>query len=380
MALQFWALVASANAFLGSLQDKVEVAKQLWVFLNLFPDWLNYQKQVGEKEKALIREMESLCSVEQDNLDTLRNEELQPGKKRKREVETWFRNVEAKKNEVDRIRQQIVTTKYLWRPLLNNPLEKTIEEVKDLFQHGKSFDGLVTHDPTSKVPLLTSNLVGRGSTLETFREWLNDDNVSRIGIYGKVGVGKTALLTVIHNQILEGNNPFERIYLITVAEPDISKLQDAIASQVKLDLSDEEDRRKRAARLHRALTLRTKCIIILDDIAESFALDDVGIPNEGDGCKLILSTQTMRVCQRMDCHQTLEIEPLSEEEALALFKEKLSLRRELEPEIEQVMELIVKECRGLPSTIIEQARGLIGEHEINEWRDALEELKKSMIR
>ncbi|KAL5548198.1 hypothetical protein UlMin_003429 [Ulmus minor] len=357
MALQFWALVASANAFLGSVQDKVEVAKQLWVFLNLFPDWLNYQKQVGEKEKALIREMESLCSVEQDNLDTLRNEELQPGKKRKREVETWFRNVEAKKNEVDRIRQQIVTTKYLWRPLLNNPLEKMIEEVKDLFQHGKSLDGLVTHDPTSKQPLLTSKLVGRDSNLETVWEWLNDVNVSRIGIYGEVGVGKTALLP-----------------------PDISKLQDAIASQVKLDLSHEEDRRRRAARLHKALTLRTKRIIILDDIAESFALDDVGIPNEGDGCKLILSTQTLRVCQRMDCHQTLEIKPLSYEEALALFKEKISLRRELEPEIEQVMELIVKECKGLPSTIIEQARDLIGVHEINEWIDALEELKKSMIR
>ncbi|KAL5537633.1 hypothetical protein UlMin_043583 [Ulmus minor] len=375
MALQFWALLALANKFLGSVRDNVEVAKQLWEFLKLFPDWLNYQRQVGEKERTLIREMESLCSVRQDNLDTLRNEELQPGKKRKREVETWLRNVERKKNEVQEMEREIVVTQYLWRPFLNNRLEKKIEEVKDLSQHGKSFDGLVMHDPTSKELLLTSKLVGQDSNLKTVWEWLNDVNVSRIGIYGQVGVGKTALLTVIHNKILEGNNPFERVYWITVAEPDIYKLQDAIASQVKLDLSDEEDWRKRAGRLYKALTLRTNCIIILDDIAKSFALDEVGIPNEGDGCKLILSTQTLKVCQRMDCHETCEIKPLSDEEALALFKEKLSRRRvEHEPEIERVMELIVKECKGLPSMIIKQAQELRGVYDINEWRVALDEL------
>ena len=371
--LGVWECLSLGTWLIGTVNEKVELAKQIWAYLQLFPEWRNYLKELDEKIKTLKRKQEVLSSREDDINETLKVEEFKQVKKRKREVDAWLRNVERKKEDVRSIVQEITETKYFLRPWLGSHIDRNLQEVQELWEQGQFSEGLVLDvTPSSKEPLVTQSLVGQSSNLETICDWLNDSNVSRIGVYGKKGVGKTAILTHIQNRLSEKNSSFEHVYWVRVPEkPSIHKLQDVIAKQIGLSLSDE-DKIIRAAKLHRALTLRKNCVIILDGVWKPF-MDEVGIPSQKSDCRMILSTQTLRDCKRMACQKTLEIKPLSHEEAMELFKNKLSSSDPLGPEIEDIMDQIVKECQGLPFWIVSEAERLRGVDDISEWRNALAE-------
>ncbi|GMN65411.1 hypothetical protein TIFTF001_034479 [Ficus carica] len=374
MGFEFLALVTVMTQFAGTVQAKIEHAKKICEFLKLFPVWLNYIKEQDEKLKTLKRKLDTLCSLQEDVREELTAAEIQPGKKRKREVETWLKDVDAKKTDIRKIEEEVRYKRYLQWPLLDSSIERNLQEVKDLHKKGKFSEGLVLDvHSTSKEPLLTQKLVGRGSNLGEISKWLNDPSVSRIGVYGVKGVGKTALLTHIQNALAK-NSSFEHVYWVSVTDqPGIQKLQDTIARQIGLNLSDEEDKIIRASKLHNALTKRGNFVIILDGVGRLF-IDEVGIPNERKGCKLLLSTLSLRQCQRMNCQETHEIKPLSHEQALELFKQKLSNRNSIGPEIEQIAQQIVEECKGLPLWILNVADRLRGVDDINEWSNALTEV------
>ncbi|XP_039170251.1 probable disease resistance protein At4g27220 [Eucalyptus grandis] len=97
------------------------------------------------------------------------------------------------------------------------------------------------------------------------------------------------------------------------------------------------------------LSKRGKSVLIFDDVWEHFDLDEVGIPVEADGLKLVLTTRSFE-----------ELGP----EALSL-------------EIEAVTKLIVEECAGLPLGIVMMARTMRGVSDLFEWKDILERLKES---
>ncbi|KAL9344248.1 hypothetical protein Peur_061923 [Populus x canadensis] len=201
---------------------------------------------------------------------------------------------------------------------------------------------------------------------------------SSIGIYGMGGVGKTTLLTHIYNQLLQEPGTFPHVHWITVSQDfSVSKLQNLIAEDIHLDLSNEDNERKRAAKLSKALIEKQRWVLILDDLWDCFDYNKVGIPIKVKGCKLILTTRSFGVCQRMFCQKTIKVEPLSMEEAWALFMKVLGC---IPPEVEEIARSIASECAGLPLGIITMAGTMRGVDDRCEWRNALEDLKQSRIR
>ena len=75
----------------------------------------------------------------------------------------------------------------------------------------------------------------------------------------------------------------------------------------------------RAGELWTALSVIQNHVIILDD----FHPEKVGISRRTNGCKLILTTRSLDICNRMDCQRIIKVEPLSEGEAWNLFIDKL---------------------------------------------------------
>lgn len=378
-------LALSFGIHFFDLPEKVEKVRDIWRFIGEFPEWLNYHKLLDDRVKTLNRKWDNLSALEEDVKTDLKHAELQPGKKRKREVENWFRDVQSKKNDVESVEQQIRGGRLFLRPWLERQVERTIREVDELYDRGKFPEGvLLDAHITSKEPLPTSMLVGHISTtiIQRVWQWLDGDQGSRIGIHGAKGVGKTAIMTHIHNRILESSSTFEHVYWISGSQySDIYELQEEIAKQVGIDSLNEKDTRKRAAKLFGALKRSKKSVLILDDISKQLKPDEIGIPDEAGACKLILSAQSARVCCMMGCQETIEVEPLSYEEAVTLFKEKVHLRNDLVPEFEDLMELIVKECEGLPHFIIDVAEKLRGVNDSHEWNDALtkaREFKKGL--
>ncbi|KAJ6854506.1 disease resistance protein [Populus alba x Populus x berolinensis] len=229
--------------------------------------------------------------------------------------------------------------------------------------------------------LPTRKMVGQAfeEQKKTISSLLMRNEVSSIGIYGMGGVGKTALVTHIHNQLLERRDT--HVYWITVSQDtSINRLQTSLARRIGLDLSSEDEELHRAVALKKELMKKQKWVLILDDLWKAFDLQKLGVPDQVEGCKLILTTRSAKVCQQMKTKHTIKVQPISEREAWTLFIETLGHDIALSPEVKRIAVEVVRECAGLPLGIITMAGSLRGVDELYEWRNTLNKLKESKCR
>uniref|UniRef100_A0A6N2KQJ0 NB-ARC domain-containing protein n=1 Tax=Salix viminalis TaxID=40686 RepID=A0A6N2KQJ0_SALVM len=170
------------------------------------------------------------------------------------------------------------------------------------------------------------------------------------------GVGKTALVTHLYNQLLRIPKTLN-VYWITVSkDTSINRLQSSFAKRIGLDLSNEDDEMHRVVLLKEKLMKKQhKWVLILDDLWKAFDLQKLGIPDQAEGCKLILTTRSKKICQQMKTQHTIKVQPISEEEARTLFIERLGCYVTLSPEVKRIAVDVVRECAGLPLGIITMA-------------------------
>ncbi|KAK3423678.1 hypothetical protein EUGRSUZ_F00540 [Eucalyptus grandis] len=295
-------------------------------------------------------------------------------KKQRVEVKNWLADVEKLRKDFHSIE---ATSEDCLPP--HQQVDILMLEVEDLMEHGQFPKGLFMARETKVNKLLERKLVGEAIQRNTTKilEYLVGNQISRLGIYGMGGVGKTTLMVHIHNRLLE-KAYYGSVLWITVSQDfNTKKLQDDIWEALCLGTLQEKDVRKRAAKLSNHLTERGKCTIILDDVWERFDLEEVGIPIKADGLKLVLTTRSFEVCRQMHCQKKMKIESLSQEEAESLFFEELGSEVTLNLEIKAIVKSIVKECAGLPLGVIMMAAGMRGVTDVFEWKDCLVKLKES---
>ncbi|XP_020223490.1 probable disease resistance protein At4g27220 [Cajanus cajan] len=351
---------------------------------SLILDLLSGFNIFNDNVRGLEMKLEELCSLEYDINKELKFAELQQGKKRKREVENWLRNVQRKKIEVYGIVQELRDGGVLRHLKLTVQVKKLTGQVTDLVKSGRFPKGLVGCAQESRgYAFLTTKLAGAmfRKNVGKIWDWLMNDGVLIIGVYGMGGVGKTSMLMHIHNMLLKSVTNFDNVFWVTLSQSSsIHKLQCDVAKIVGLDISKENDEKKRAARLSWSLMRRKRCVLFLDDVWNHFPLEKVGIPVRAEGLKLVLTSRSLDVCRRMNCQNSVKVEPLSKEEAWRLFVDNLGQHTTLSPEVTKVARSVAKECAGLPLAVITMARSMRGVEEICEWRHALEELRNTEIR
>ncbi|KAJ6886924.1 disease resistance protein [Populus alba x Populus x berolinensis] len=226
--------------------------------------------------------------------------------------------------------------------------------------------------------LLTTVPVGQAFQRNTDEicSLLKKEQVLTIGVCGRGGMGKTTLVIHIRNLLLKTPNSFHHIFLITVTQDfSIYKLQNLIAKNIDLDLSNEKDEKSRAAKLSKAFLTKQKSVLILDNLRNHFDVEKVGIPIRGNKCKLIFTTRSLDVCERMGCPEYMvNVEPLSEEEAWSLFAEELG---NYDDKVEHLAKCLASECAGFPLGIKTTARSMRGVEDVHAWRKTLQELEES---
>ncbi|KAI6687400.1 hypothetical protein NL676_024228 [Syzygium grande] len=314
---------------------------------------------VGEYMPTLKRKLEELSSRVAADLD-----ELETWCRKSKRIKDWSM-VRAFQEGKSVFAQQV------------ERVDDSSKEVEDILGHYCFQKGLTTHAAGRRKssPLVTTELVGKQSeeTITKICDYLMEDEIFIIGVYGMGGVGKTAILMHVHNRVLE-NSAFNDVFWVTVPQEfSFYELQDEIANAVGLDnLSKDKDVKRRASMLNRHLK-KKRAVLILDGLWMHFDFEDVGIPVEKGGIKLVLTTRSLNVCHEMLCQKEIKIKPLAKlkEDDWSLFREKLCFGRELPSEVKKIAKSIVDKCGGLPLGIIEIATHMRRVEEVHEWKGML---------
>uniref|UniRef100_A0A7N2MB87 NB-ARC domain-containing protein n=2 Tax=Quercus lobata TaxID=97700 RepID=A0A7N2MB87_QUELO len=346
-----------------------------------------YNNYRGADERRIILK-NKWRDLERRKLDTASRLEAQllPGKKPKEEVQGWIQDVEMMNDEIEAIEHEAGEGKCFSRAHIGKLALKKIGEVEELYQRGAFTDSLVIDPPPSNGEIMsTPTLIGE-STAERVKEeiwaWLLDDDVRKIGLYGMGGIGKSTVMEHINNRILKEKKNFDFVIWVTVSKSlNVIQLQHEIACKLKLDFTEVEDERGRAAKLKAELEKRKRFVLILDDMWKAFTLAQIGIPepNSANGCKLVLTTRLHDVCLAMSC-KDIRMKLLSKEEARKLFLDIMERDVFKIPNLKPMAEDVLKVCAQLPLAIVTIAASFKPLIKDYEWRVALEELKTSVIR
>ncbi|TYH74589.1 hypothetical protein ES332_D05G410000v1 [Gossypium tomentosum] len=343
--------------------------------------YLQYHRKLNDYVRNFKRMRDELnCKMEDIELQ-LKAELLRPlGKIPKKGVENWLKDVKEMIREAQAVENKVSNGRYLCRACNGKLVDEKTREMKEfLYKAPNASEGLAIDGPRGGLPLLTSELVGEEAVRNEIWACLMQEEVSKIGVWGMGGVGKTTIMKHIHNDLLKEQR-FERVIWVTISkEFNVMKVQDNIASALKAKeyLDKEEDKVRRAAILSEMLKNAGKHVLILDDVWDKVSLEEVGIPKAsgGNGCKLVLTTRSEHVCKYMGC-KVIKVRPLSEEEALILFLSKVGPNIVQCPTIMPTLKLVVKECAGLPLTIVVVAGTMKGEYNPRIWKNALKDLKE----
>ncbi|ESR40841.1 hypothetical protein CICLE_v10026931mg, partial [Citrus x clementina] len=195
--------------------------------------------------KNLERVLQEFNSQKEDIEATLKAEGDR-GKKPRTEVKNWLQNVQRINSKAQSIEQEVKKRKYFLCARLGKDVDAKIQEMKDCHQKGCSFISLVIDAPPSSGLILpTTTLVGENTKKIVKKVWedLMGDKVTKIGVWGMGGFGKTAIMRHINNRPQEETNEFSDVIWVTVSQPlDLVKLQAEIAMALKLSLTEDEDK------------------------------------------------------------------------------------------------------------------------------------------
>ncbi|XAR68509.1 hypothetical protein NMG60_11003651 [Bertholletia excelsa] len=235
--------------------------------------------------------------------------------------------------------------------------------------------------PSSDAQVSISNLnsgsiefKSRSLTMKEIMGALKDDQICIVGLCGMAGVGKTTMVEQVE-RATKAEKLFDWIAKVTVSQQlDIIKIQTVIAEYLGLQLPEQVSSDARADRVRERLRQSNKVLIILDDVWHWFDLEKIGIPMGTDhkGCKVILTSRSEDVCQKMRIKKIIKMQQLERDEAWCLFKKMADCSID-NLDIEDIARQIVKKCQGLPLALVTIGRALGGKDKC-EWENALEQL------
>ncbi|XP_050880805.1 uncharacterized protein LOC127084405 isoform X1 [Lathyrus oleraceus] len=270
----------------------------------------------------------------------------------------------------------------IWRYRRGKELANKKDQIKKLMEIGKELTiGLPA--PLPDVERYSSrhyiSFKSRECKYKELLDALEDDNNYIIGLQGMGGTGKTTLAKEVGKK-LKQSTQFTSIIDTTVSfSPDIKKIQDDIAGPLGLKFDDcsESDRPKK---LWKRLTNGEKILLILDDVWGDIDFEEIGIPyiDNHKGCRILVTTRNVLVCNKLGCSKTIKLELLSEDEAWEMFKWYAGLTEISTKSLLDKGHKIANECKRLPIAIAVIASSLRGEQRQDEWNAALKSLQKHM--
>ncbi|KAI5408394.1 disease resistance protein SUMM2 isoform X1 [Lathyrus oleraceus] len=268
----------------------------------------------------------------------------------------------------------------IWRYRRGKELANKKDQIKKLMEIGKEL-AIGLPAPLPDVERYSSrhyiSFKSRESKYNELLDALEDDNNYIIGLQGMGGTGKTTLAKEVGKK-LKQSTQFSCIIVTTVSfSPDIKRIQDDIAGPLGLKFDDcsESDR---PLKLWKRLTNGEKILVILDDVWGDIDFEEIGIPYSDNhkGCRVLVTTRNVEVCNTLGCSKTIRLELLSSDDAWEMFKRHAGLTETSTRSLLDKGRKIADECKGLPIAIAVIASSLRGKQHREEWDFALKSLQK----
>ncbi|KAK2431722.1 TMV resistance protein N [Trifolium repens] len=205
---------------------------------------------------------------------------------------------------------------------------------------------------------------------------------SIIGLYGRSGSGKTALVKAMARKIKSVCSYYKVLFVKVTQNSNIRTIQDEIADSlnIKFDKVSEAGRAKTIFSKIKDMNL----LVIFDDVLAKFNPEDLGIYCNIDrfvSPKIILTTCCRQDCNLMYSQMDIQLGPLSTEDSWTLFQKHSGIDDEDSSSFDllNVAREVAFECEGLPGKIIDVGSSLRSKP-IEEWKATLDSLKHSMAK
>ncbi|KAI3852508.1 hypothetical protein MKW98_001397 [Papaver atlanticum] len=253
--------------------------------------------------------------------------------------------------------------------------QKKIVIVDELINEGRSFVDVSNPCSVSAAEVFIGNIVAFASREDCQNQvmaTLQHEGIHSVGIYGMGGVGKTTLMKLIHEQVLE-----EKVF-----DVNLRNIQNDIVQQLDFHKLDEvNDESIRATMLSRQLKQENKILVIFDDVwkTDLNLFSAAGISygeNHQRGCKILMTTRSLEVCNSLLIQKSTEVGLLSDDESWHLFKTKAGDVVD-SPDIQTVAKEIVKECGRLPLALDTLGRALRNNNDKLAWDNTVSQLRSS---
>ncbi|WJX59558.1 70-kilodalton heat shock protein [Trifolium repens] len=195
---------------------------------------------------------------------------------------------------------------------------------------------------------------------------LKDDNCHVIGLYGKRGCGKTALVKA---EMEEYEKIFRRVIFLSVSEnQDIKSIRVGISSSLNVFDKDDSDG-ARIMKIILALERKDRTtLVILDNFPSKSKLEELGIPYNSKQYKFLLTARDETECTSMGCDHLILLKPLSDEEAFTLLHKLSGVESQID--LFKVARDVAFKCNGLPGLIKDVAFSL-KKKPIEKWEESL---------
>ncbi|KAK9275152.1 hypothetical protein L1049_022411 [Liquidambar formosana] len=224
---------------------------------------------------------------------------------------------------------------------------------------------------------------------EKILKLLSDEKITTIVLVGKSGVGKTWMAREINDHAIS-NDLFDiTLWLFLNRKYDSKALYENIARQLSIFSTTEEwedndenevegeaeDLEKLKSKIISMLNGK-RCLIILDDEGnktnenEIMSKLKVVLPsNQQNQFKFLITTIERESCHSIEESETVEVQPLSEEDSLHLLRDRSGISVSMFPHFQSLLESINKNSMRLPAAIVMMAEALsyLREHETRVW-------------
>ncbi|CAN6719094.1 unnamed protein product [Malus baccata var. baccata] len=337
---------------------------------------INYHSNLQNLEGEINKLFEK-----RDVVQGLVNAAKRNGESIKPDVHSWLKNVNNMIQKVSHFEDEInKKRRCMYRWSLSWKASKITRDVLQLQNEG-TFENVVQPAPPPEIWSAFKegfkNFKSRMVNMNELIEGLKREEVRMIGICGLGGVGKTTMVKEIIKR-LDKMNLFDKIVMATVSQsPSTRMIQSEIAQEIGLKFEDESES-GRARRLHRRLIEIKRILIVLDDVWTELDFEAIGLPcgDTHKGCKILLTSRDLEVCNRMGSQQLIVVPILTREESWELFRETVGESFD-DPDLRSIAKEVVNECAGLPIAIVTVGRAQKRKKK-HEWVDALNQLRKSI--